>query len=400
MSWAAFITSMICPFYMFDAGFQLSFMSVFGIATLHAALCRRLRRKKLNGHLRRFVETLSVSACCIFATVFVLASQGKEIALFGVIVNIVAVPVVSIAFVLGLLGLLPWVFHWLAYLSDILLQFVMSIASGVAKIGFATVFFKALSLSVIVVAALMFALGGFVNLGKLGKKIFYPICCFLLVLTVVIAYIPKRASNRAYVVQTQNGVVLSVLGKSGEAALVSDFANYSAVYDAVCHLESFLTKDVTLYVFHVSQADVDAVELALEKLEVKTAFLLDAQTNDAVTTLISSRGAEVVRQYPNSKVGKDVCVRTLYDATLAAVCVSVGDMNFCLVTDESKTSSVVKMGLGAEFYLLQKGNETLENSGFATLTPYQSELNHNLGANKYGNFTIKQKGDKIKISYR
>ena len=325
VSVAALLTLCVDPFYLFDAGFQLSFMSVFGIATLYAPLNRYLTRKNIRKVVRYIADSAAVSACCITATLFVLASQGGEVALFGIFLNVLAIPIVSVAFVLGMAGLLPWVFHYALFASSALLQTVVRLSEMVSRLSFATVSFKATYLSVAIVALLLFALGGFVRLNKLGRTIFYPIVSFLLVLTVLVAYVPRRARASCFAVASETDSVVAAVSDSGYGVIAGDFSDYASVMKAVRYLENYRLKGVTLYFCHCANADVDAVTQALDRFDVREAFLLAPDASDDVTGLLAQRGVRVTRQYPNSVTGEGVYVRSVYNARLVAV--TVGTVN-------------------------------------------------------------------------
>ena len=377
ISWAALITLVVCPFYLFDVGFQLSFMSVFGIATLYAPLNRYLTRKNIKKTVRYLLDSVAVSMCCILATLFVL--------------------VVSAAFVLSMIGLLPWVFHYLLLISDALLQITVRISEIVAQVSFATVSFRAMFLSIAVVAVLLFALGGYINLNKLGKKFFYPLCIALLVISIVFSYIPRKSKNGVFVVQSANDTVVAAISDSGNGALVGDFVDYQAVMDALSYLQKYRLNKLTLYFSHCSSADPAVVNELLHRFDIQNAFLLSTDANDAVTGLLNDNSVQVSRLYPNENTNEVISVRSVYNAALAAVTVHTGELDVCIVY--GTLDAVADMGLGADIYLLPMPNDNFAD-GQTTLTPYQSELSHNYGANKYGNFTIIQKGDKISLKFR
>lgn len=398
LSWAALIILAVNPFYLFDVGFQLSFMSVFGIATLHAQLDRLLKYKNVNKHLRHAIDSVAISACCILSTLAVLAAQGGEVAVFGVLLNIVAIPLVSAALVLCLLGLLPWVFHYLVYIADIPLQLLVRLSEKVSNLSYATVTFKAMYISVAVVAVLLFAVGGFINLGKLGRKIFYPICSFCLVLSIVVAYIPRSNKDSLFVVCNEDDTVVAALSKEGEGAIVGDFADYRSVMSAADYLADHRVSTLRLYFSHCADANAVAVEKIVQRFNVTEARLLSTDTNNAVTTLLTNADVQIVSQFPNSTYGESVTVRSLFDGGLVAVTVGVSDMQVCFVYDNE--NYVLNLGLGADVYLLPNANVLYGEASCATFTPYQSNFSYNYGTNKYGNFTIGQKGDTIVVSFR
>ncbi len=400
LSCAALLTLLVCPMYLFDVGFQLSFLSVFGIAALYLPIDRYLKRKNTSKHWRRLIDSAVISLCCIFATLFALLAKGGDIALFGVIVNVIAIPVVSVAFALGLIGLLPLV-HLLLFVADALLQAVVRISELIADVSFAAFRFKALYLTVIFAVVLMFALGGFINLGKKGKRFFYPICCFLIVASVVFAYIPKKSGNKAFVAQTAEDSVVAALDVNGNAAIVADFADYVPVRQALSYLDKYRVRRLDIYVARCSRTDTDALAAALDGFDVDTVYFLGTDANAEVTAMLARRNIDAVRQFPNSQTGAGVCVRTIHDGGLLAADIHIGTVGICVVYGgASQRLSLLDMGLGADIYLLSEADGAYSERGLYTFTPYQRDVDRNYGANKYGNFTIIQKRDKIYLSFR
>ncbi len=398
LCWAALISLAVCPYYIFDLGFQLSFLSVFGISTLYYPLNRLLLRKKVNKHLRRICDALFISACCIVATLFTLAANGGEVAVFGVLLNLIAVPAVSVAFVLGFFGLLPWVFHYLMFAADAFLQFVLRCAAAVSELSFATFSFKTAHISAIVVIVLLFAIGGFLHLSKLGKKIFYPVCCFLLIFSIIFAYIPRRADNNAYVVYGSDDSVTVAAVVGDEAIVVSDFSDYSAVSEILGHIGKYKVDKITLFVARSSLARSEVID-AVKNCGADTVYILDSVDGLKLTDKFGDE-TNVFYQRPNTCVGETLKVRSIFDGELCAVNITLDKTDICLVYGTERSSSVLDFGINAEFYLLEAPCESYSSAKVKTLTPYQSGFPCNYGANKYGNFTIAQKGDTIILSFR
>ncbi len=397
LSVAALVTLCVCPFYLYDVGFQLSFLSVLGITTLHAPISRWLVRKDAGKVVRYAADSLLVSLSCILSTALVLLAQGDDVALFGVFVNVLAVPLVSVAFVTGFLGLLPWIFHYILFVSDALLQAVLWFARVIAGVNYATVSFPSAYVAVIFAVVLMFALGGFVRLGK-WRKIFYPVCCIAMVASVVVSYIPCRPKVQAYVVHTEADPVVAVLSDSGQAAIVADFADPSAVSEAVSFLRRYRVGNVTLYFSHLENGNVYAVQYVLSQLPIDAAYTLDLSANDNVLHLLAQQGISAVTQRPNSQTGQDIAVRSVFDQQHRGTLITTGGLRLCVAYDSA--ADLHQLGISADVYIAPRAEQQLSDDGQCTLTPQQSALAHNFGANKYGNFTIGQKGATIQLSFR
>lgn len=401
ISLAALVILFVKPFYLFDVGFQLSFLSVFGIATVYISVDIQLQKRKINRVLRSVINAFLLSLSCTVATLCTVALHYGEVPVFGVIVNLVAIPLMSVVFVLGFIGLIPSVFHYVLVVDDFLLKILVRLAEAVAQLSFATVSVYVVGLSTLITVVLLFVVGGYVNLSKLGKRIFYPVFCLLLVLSFVFAVIPKKASNQAYVFVTDDGATVAAISDSREAVIVGDFADYAAIYKAVDYLRKFRLDSCNLYISQYSSIRNEAVELAVGSLPVDTVYVLDAQDNDSVTDYLQARGIDVVYQFPNSTTGSSVRVRSIYDAELRAVTVNVGNMNICAAYgSESQVTNLLDFNLNADIYILPTAVRAYSDAKLPFITYYQSNMIYNYGANKYGNFTIKQKDDRILLNFR
>lgn len=399
LSISAVLLIFLTPYTIFDAGFQLSFLSVFGIATLHASVTRLFLRRKINRFVRYFLNAFLLSASCSLATLFVLAVNFGQVPLLGVFVNLFAIPLVTVVFVLCVFGMLPWVFHYLLFVADKLLIALIWLNEKVSNLSFATVSITALSVSVAIVALLMFIVGGFVNLRKIAKRVACVTCALLLVATVLFAMIPSKARERVFVSFGYGDTVIAATSNEGEAVIVGNFSDNSATTSTVQFLSKYRLVNCKLFITDFSQANQFSVNLALDNLPVTEVYLLMPASNDSVSEIFAARGVTVKDQSPNSVVGDGVSVRSIYNGVFSAVNVRVGKIDVCFATSYSSTCALQYFSY-ADLYVLSGQNaEEYSAVGVTTFTRTQTNLPYNYGANKYGNFTIRQKDDKIIFSF-
>ena len=399
LSISAIIVLFLTPYTLFDAGFQLSFLSVFGIATLHTPVMRLFRKRKINRFVKYLLNAFLLSLSCSLATLFTLAANFGQVPLLGVFINLIAIPLISVVFALCVFGLIPGVFHYLLVPADKLLLVLVWLNSKVSNLSFATASISALAVSVAIAAVLMFILGGFVNLNKIGKRIACIACALLLVATVLIAMIPRKASNAVFVSCGYRDTEIAATSDDGEAVLVGNFNSYSASSNAVQFLSRYRIKSCVLFLTEYSSANEFAVTQALDSLPVDKVYLLTQEANDSLSQIFVERGITVVYQLPNTAVEGSVTVRSIYDGALTAVNVNVKGIDVCLVT--GKGSSVLQLWRRADLYVLsdEATAEEFARSGLPTVSRYQTRFDYNYGANKYGNFTIRQKDDRIIFNF-
>ena len=400
LSISAIILLFPTPYALFDAGFQLSFLSVFGIATLHAPIMRLFKKRKLNVFVKGLLNAFLLSLSCSLATLFTLATNFGQVPLLGVFVNLIAIPLISVVFALSVFGMIPWVFHYLLVAADKLLVALVFCNRAVSNLSFATVSISALSISAAIAAALLFVVGGFVNLGKIVKRITCIVCALLLASTVLLAMIPRRAANLVYVTYGYKDTVIAATSDDGEAVIVGNFGDYSAVERAVQFLNKYRINSCLLFLTEYADVNEFAVNLVMDGLPVDKVYALSQGVNGKLEEVLRERGVEVIYQMPNTAVGSSVTVRSIFNGPLAAVNVSVGGIDVCFATGKGETSAL-KLWSSADLYALGNGVDVSEYSqaGVVTFSRYQTNLSYNYGANKYGNFTIRQKDDRIVLNF-
>ncbi len=114
------------PEFFVDVGFQLSFLAVGGILTLSRELAPRFRS------LRTVATPLAVSLAAFLSTAPVVAGKFGRIAPFGILVNLVAVPLAALVLLTGygtlLFGDLPWIGESISFCCRMSCQGLVSIS--------------------------------------------------------------------------------------------------------------------------------------------------------------------------------------------------------------------------------------------------------------------------------
>ena len=216
LSLAVAVILVLSPFSLFDVGFQLSALSVFGIAALYSQADRFLRRRRIPSFVRYIINSITMSASCSLSTIFTVAVNFGKIPTLGVLVNLLAIPIVTFAFVAGLVGLLPWVFHYVLYSADMALTGLYSLSVAVGELPFSSVTAVATALCVIVAAIWCFIAGGYVNLSKIGKIIAHSLCFAAMAACVCASFVKSAPNNQAYVCYGYDDCIVTVTSTDGE----------------------------------------------------------------------------------------------------------------------------------------------------------------------------------------
>lgn len=93
-------------------------------------------------------------------------------AVAGLVVNVVAIPLTLVAFVLCFAGLVPFLSQYVLAVGDRVLQAVSWVAQGASKLD-ASLNINTVAVAIPVFMLVLFAVGGFVRLGK-GKRFSIP----------------------------------------------------------------------------------------------------------------------------------------------------------------------------------------------------------------------------------
>ena len=399
LSISAIIIIFLTPYTIFDVGFQLSFLSVFGIATLHTPIMRLRYMRKLNKFARYLLNAFLLSLSCSLATLFTLAVNFAQVPLLGAFVNLIVIPLISVVFVLCAFGMLPWVIHYILVPADKILIALVWLNGKVSSLSFATVSITALAVSAAIAAVLMFVLGGFVNLKRLFKSITCIVCALLLVSTVLLAMIPRKATNRVYVTYGYYDTVIAATSEEGEAAIVGNLGDYTATLNAIQFLNGYRISSCTVFVTESSSRGY-SVDAIMKNLPVDKVYALTQEAYAAVSDTFERYGVPTVYLLPNNTVEGPVSVRSIFNGELAAVNVSVSQIDLCYVLGNGEIPAF-QLWSGADLYALSAKADVAPYSAgnLTTLSRYQTNFAYNYGANKYGNFTIRQKDDRILVSF-
>lgn len=403
LCWAALFILIVQPAYLFDVGFQLSVLSVFGISTVYLQIARKLNKRKSPQNVwkkcgRKVVNSLALSFACVAGTLFLSAYVFQGVVWVGIFANVVAIPLVCVAFVISVFGMLPWVFHYLLWLADEVLQGVVLFAQAVEKLP-TVLSLKTLAFGVIVSLVLLFVVGGYVNFSKTGKRIACGACALLLVLSVALASFPTGYANGAQLFVERSKTTLVATNVNKEVAVVGSFEGYSAVRALDCTKRKS-PREITLYV--TDTCDVNVMILAdFCKLPVSKVYLLDTSGNDALLEYLSQQNVPVVRAQQNQLLGNGVTVQSVYDGGLSGVVVKTGKVSVAVVLgNETKTKRFAQLRQDVSLYVVSCAQQYFAQNGLKTVSYYQQNVFGNFGTNRYGNFTILEKSGTIQLNFR
>ncbi len=402
LSWAGIVLLFVNPLYLYDVGFRLSFLSVYGIATLYTAISRLLDKLHMPRLVRKLIDALTMSLSCTLVTFAAVVHAYGKAGLWGVICNLFAIPLISTAFVFALVGLVPFVGKYIVIAADYL---VRSAVWGAKLFGTTDtrVSVPVLTVTTIIVVVWLFAACGFVNIKRRGKIILNAVCATLVVVSMVFALVPKPVEKVAYVSVGYDEAVVGMLDDDGQAAVVTSFRekkNYS-LGNVTEKLFRHNVKSVYWVVQKFELCNVDVMKEYVSAKRGDRVFVADHSDNGTAERFLAQIGVPLVRCAKNMTIGKGVTVTAVYDGDLRAV---VLDADGFTVADVFGSNVAVSnfgyMRSDIDVYVMKYAMPAYGGQLKTTLSLYQTKYNCNMGANKYGNFTIRPKDGTINISIR
>lgn len=399
LCWSTTIILLLQPEYLYDIGFQLSVMSVFGIATIYFRIDRALTRRKINRFLRRFISTVALSFSCVVSTLFFNAYYFSSVAMLGIVVNVLAIPMIFLSFVLTVVGLVPLVSRYAAWIADKIIFAVVYVAKGISDFD-AVLPIKAIAAAMIITPILLFIVGGYVRLPKVPYWISVSICTVLLVLCLMTPYIPKSCENCVKVFFGYGDTIVVTTSTEGEAVLVGEFDDEYTLKQALKYVADKKVHSTKVFSTKFNNFDEELLQDILDCVDVSAIYKLDYSGNTAVENCVKDK-FPIIQSFPNAVHGKSITVQSVYDGGLVGVVVKVNKISVALVTANGvKAGHFADLRQDVNYYIVNDDFGTYSDKNFTTLSLYQYDLNGNFGANKYGNFTITEKDDTINLSFR
>lgn len=399
LCWAVSVILLVQPYYLFDVGFQLSATSIFGIATVYLQIDRFLKRKNLPKLLYRFCSSVAMSFSCVIATAFIVAYYFSGVVYLGIAVNLLAIPLVFVSFVSCFVGLLPGLFRYVLWLPDHSLQVVVEVARSAQGLH-GSLSLPSTTVGIVVSLLLLFVVGGYVNLSKIPKRIFYSSGCVLLAFCVAVCYIPQRCVNGVNVFLGYNDTMFLATSENNEVAVVGAFCDKFVAQKVLDELDCKKTESVSIYFTDYKLAEREVVESFCNSANIAKVYKLNTGGNDIVSEYLAEKGIVPLLAEANKLTGNGVTVQPVFDGGLSAVVVKTGDITVAQVfSTGAKASRFAEQRRDIDYFVTEEA-ELFAEKGLPTISFCQQDFSSNFGANKYGNFTILEKDDRIILNFR
>ena len=249
---SGFIILFIKPLYVFDAGFLLSFLSVFCIFTLCRPLCKLLLKIKFP---TKFAQVVSLTLCVQIGLLPIMAVYYSEFSILSLFANLICVPLFQIAHIIAFICLpvcmlLPFMIFVLKF-DEFLFSVIAKIANIVAcaKWSFVSLYNMKL-LFVISFYISGFVLSGYVMLKTKLKAVISALVFAIGVLMSAICNLPADCHKFTMGACIQNNNTAYVITYGGEVVVVAD--EYDDKLDRFLKIQNINKID---YLFCLSDID-------------------------------------------------------------------------------------------------------------------------------------------------
>lgn len=175
LSSAAILILLVNPYQLFSVGFLMSFGAMFGIILLSQPITRLLS----NALNDRLAESVSLSTCATLGTLPPMAIFFHSIPTYGILVNTVAIPIASIGIITAFTGtilgcILPVLATPFTIITNLILDLINLVASGIASMPFSTFNISGMSLFLSVIIYSMFIIcSDYIFISRHKKRIVF-----------------------------------------------------------------------------------------------------------------------------------------------------------------------------------------------------------------------------------
>lgn len=190
MGFACILLLLINPASVFSLGFQLSFAALYGITAVTPYLSSSI--KKLIRKPKYLIDLFSASTGAVFATSPIIAYVYGTFCIVGIIFNLIAVPLGSIAVILSAISVLSGLIfiplgEFVAFINSYVILALDFLTKKVAEFPFCQIPFPNVNFITIVLFFLMaFAVSPYCLLKKRQRRYLFSIFAVLSVFSVLI----------------------------------------------------------------------------------------------------------------------------------------------------------------------------------------------------------------------
>mgnify|MGYP000899234456 FL=1 len=281
ISFAIFILLLINPYYLFNIGFQLSFM-----ATLSILLFGPRIREAFYPYKNKLVSTLSAILAVQLGTLPVQAYYFNHINPYGIIANLLIIPLLSLGLVLAFLllffSLLPfttYVSFILSLVLEVILQWEQALLQLLQTLGPEGVkIFSPELISIIIYYLMLLGLFRIISIKKLNRTMIKVLCLSLILAILVNGYlIFTDRSVEVHFIDVGQGDAILIRTKGADYLMDtggSSFGDFNIPERiTLAYLEKLGVRSLkALFITHFDQDHSQGLDLLVDRLKIEYLF--------------------------------------------------------------------------------------------------------------------------------
>jgi competence protein ComEC len=318
VSVAAAVIMLIKPFYLFDAGFQMSVGAMLGICFITKPLDRLVRKK--HSIVKKAVSALGISLGATLGTAVWQIQYFGSVSVIGILFNVIAIPVISLVFTVMLCCLIIPPLFWLFSAINWLFNAIIFVASYFAQVPLLVM--PPLGFGIVLFYLLLYAVSGHFLLSLKKQTPLIIASVLMIVCTVFYTSLPDY-SDRIDFYET-DGVTFCVTASVGERFIFTDLSTWQDYLT----VKSLAEEETTLYIVDYEKLNLSLALRLSDETNLKLK-VLSKIVNDGKYYTLRGKNIEIER-IRNENGAIEVAVTEHIDKTVA-ITVVLKDMTFTYI---------------------------------------------------------------------
>lgn len=327
ISFAMFILLMIHPYYLFNVGFQLSFAATFSIIILGPRIRERFYPFK-NKIIQSFSSILGVQIGLLpFQAYYV-----NHINILSIIANLMMIPMVSIALILGFLMIIfthiPYINTLISHILEEVLNFEAMILGHLQEIPMNSLkIFSPEIMAIIIFYLLLFVVFNIISIRKLKKPILKACVFYLIFLIGINTYlIIDDDSIELHFIDVGQGDAILIRTKTADYLMDTGgslFGDYNIAEGITLpYLEKLgINRLDALFITHFDADHSQGVPLLLENMNIGYIFSTYLPEDEEILNGIKSKDVQsiILREEDQLKLDDTVALDIIWPKEISSL---------------------------------------------------------------------------------
>lgn len=383
----------VSPLYLFDAGFLLSISAVFGIATVSLTIYQMLYVHKDKAVFKRLILPSSITVGATLGTLPAIVCFYGEVPLYSLITNILIIPLISIVFVMLLIGLLPLpLIGYTLWLPDKIIWLVRIVANWIAGLPLSVIAVSTFGLGAFAFLALIYVSSTYVNFSVRQRIIAVSTAAVLFAVSWIVTSIPKQTENQINYYANYREDCIIASNEEGNVAVVCNFSGQDSVEHFSEYIGKYKCQTLSLFIIDYSATSSEVLANALSVRAFDHVVLFSPNENYSADTVMEKYG--VIPTLYVSGLSPCPYINYVVNGSFSGIYVSFEDFDFLYTLSVTSTPKDIR-----KVECICSPNAILSfvqsNSSSTIFGGINYSSDNYFSISTYGNFTITCKNDKI-----